>query len=57
VTVEAWETVAGLIAGGMVMAPFAAFIAGKLPKRILMAVVGCLIIGLNYGNIRSVIGF
>ncbi len=57
VTVEAWETVAGLIAGGMVMAPFAAFIAGKLPKRILMAVVGCLIIGLNYGNIRNVIGF
>ena len=56
VTVEAWETVAGLIAGGMVMAPLAAYIAGKLPKRILMAVVGCLIIGLNYGNILKVLG-
>ena len=56
VTVEAWETVAGLIAGGMVMAPRAAYIAGKLPKRILMAVVGCLIIGLNYGNILKVLG-
>ena len=56
VTVEAWETVAGLIAGGMVMAPVAAYIAGKLPKRILMAVVGCLIIGLNYGNILKVLG-
>lgn len=57
VTVEAWETVAGLIAGGMVMAPVAAFISGKLPKRVLMAVVGCLIIGLNYGNVLSVLGF
>ncbi|MFM2310496.1 MAG: hypothetical protein RLY87_2618 [Chloroflexota bacterium] len=56
VTVEAWETVAGLIAGGMVVAPFAAFISGKLPKRVLMAVVGCLIIGLNYGNIVKVLG-
>ena len=56
VTVEAWETVAGLIAGGMVMAPVAAYVAGKLPKRILMAVVGCLIIGLNYGNILKVLG-
>jgi uncharacterized membrane protein YfcA len=56
VTVEAWETVAGLIAGGMVMAPVAAFVAGKLPKRVLMAVVGCLIIGLNYGNILKVLG-
>ncbi len=56
VTVQAWETVAGLIAGGMVVAPFAAYVAGKLPKRILMAVVGCLIIALNYGNILKVIG-
>jgi uncharacterized membrane protein YfcA len=56
VTVEAWETVAGLIAGGMVMAPIAAYVSGKLPKRVLMAVVGCLIVGLNYGNILNVIG-
>jgi hypothetical protein len=54
VTVEAWETVAGLIAGGMVMAPIAAYVSGKLPKRVLMAVVGCLIVGLNYVRKRLI---
>lgn len=51
VNVQAWETVVGLIFGGMVISPFAAMVSGKLPKRLLMAVVGILIIALNYGNV------
>ncbi len=48
VNVQAWETVVGLIFGGMLIAPLAAFVAGKLPKRLLMVVVGLLIMALNY---------
>ena len=51
VNVQAWETVVGLIFGGMLIAPLAAYIAGKLPKRVLMIVVGVLIITLNYATV------
>lgn len=47
VNVEAWETVMGLIFGGMAVSPLAAYIAGKLPKRLLMVIVGIVIIVLN----------
>lgn len=43
VSVQAWESVAGLILGGMIMAPFAAWVAGKLPRKWLMVAVGVLI--------------
>lgn len=43
VSVQAWESVAGLILGGMLMAPFAAWIAGRLPRTWLMVAVGILI--------------
>lgn len=43
VSVQAWESVAGLILGGMVMAPFAAWVAGRLPRNVLMVAVGVLI--------------
>jgi uncharacterized membrane protein YfcA len=43
VSVQAWESVAGLILGGMVMAPFAAWVAGRLPRKLLMVAVGVLI--------------
>lgn len=51
VNVHAWETVVGLIFGGMLISPFAAFLAGKLPKRLLMVIVGVLIMALNYRNL------
>jgi uncharacterized protein len=44
---ELWPIIAGLVIGGVVAAPFAALVAKKLPTRILMGMVGCLIIALS----------
>ena len=38
--------VAGLIVGGLVAAPFAGLIVRKMPARLLMIIVGCLVIAL-----------
>lgn len=42
-----WEKVAGLLTGGILAAPLAAYACKKIPTRILMVMVGCLIIGLS----------
>lgn len=47
VSVQAWESVAGLILGGMMMAPVAAWVAGRLPRKWLMVAVGVLISALS----------
>jgi hypothetical protein len=49
---ENWPTIAGLLAGGAVAAPFAACIAKRLLARTLMILVGVLIIVLS---IRTII--
>jgi uncharacterized membrane protein YfcA len=54
VNVQAWETVVGLIFGGMAVSPLAALLAGKLPKRLLMVAVGLLIVLLNYTHVMRV---
>ncbi len=43
VHVSAWEAITGLIFGGMVMAPIAAWVVGRIPKQWLMVFVGVLI--------------
>ena len=42
-----WQTILGLIIGGVCAAPLAAWICKKIPVRPLLAVVGILIIVLN----------
>ncbi len=40
---ELWPIIAGLVAGGILAAPFAAFMARRLPERPLMFIVGAVI--------------
>jgi uncharacterized membrane protein YfcA len=40
---ELWPIIAGLVAGGVLAAPFAAFMARRLPERPLMFIVGAVI--------------
>jgi uncharacterized membrane protein YfcA len=42
-----WEKIAGLLIGGVLAAPFAAYACKRVPTRILMVMVGLLIIGLS----------
>lgn len=42
-----WEKIAGLIIGGVLAAPLAALVCRKLPRDILMILVGLLITGLS----------
>jgi uncharacterized membrane protein YfcA len=46
-----WEIILGLIIGGVISAPFAAYTCKKLPSRILMAIVGTVIIALSIRNL------
>ena len=42
-----WEIVAGLLIGGVLAAPFGAYIVRRMPARVLMSVIGVLIILLS----------
>lgn len=42
-----WKVVLGLLAGGLVAAPFAAYSCKKIPPRVLMLAAGLLVIGLS----------
>lgn len=44
---EHWEKIAGLILGGVLAAPFAAFLCRRVAPRPLMMMVGLLIVGLS----------
>jgi uncharacterized membrane protein YfcA len=44
VGVQHWNIVLGLIIGGSIAAPFAAKLAGKLPKKTMMIAVGVMVI-------------
>jgi uncharacterized membrane protein YfcA len=46
-----WEKVAGLIIGGVLAAPLAAYACKKIHHRLLMILVGCLIVGLSIRTI------
>jgi uncharacterized membrane protein YfcA len=45
--VQHWEKIVGLIIGGVLAAPLAAYICKRIPSRALMILVGLLIIGLS----------
>lgn len=40
---DLWPIIAGLIIGGVIAAPFAAYAAKHLPDRVLMIIVGCVV--------------
>ena len=46
-----WQTILGLIVGGVCAAPLAAWFCKKIPVRPLLAIVGLLIVGLNLYNL------
>jgi uncharacterized membrane protein YfcA len=46
-----WEKIAGLIIGGILAAPLAAYACTKIHHRLLMILVGCLIVGLSLRTI------
>lgn len=46
-----WQVIIGLIIGGVLAAPFAAFLVKKIKRKPLMIIVGCLIIILSLRNI------
>lgn len=46
-----WKITAGLLIGGVIAAPLAAFVCKKVPARPLMVMVGLLIIGLSVRTI------
>jgi uncharacterized protein len=42
--ISGWQVIAGLILGGMLTAPFAAFLVNKINRKPMMIFVGVLII-------------
>jgi len=48
-----WSTTAGLLLGGVLASPFAAYVCGKVNPRYLMVVVGLVIIGLSLRNVLT----
>lgn len=46
-----WELIIGLIIGGIIAAPFAAYTCKRLHPRILMAIVGVVVIALSIRNL------
>ena len=51
-----WHAVAGLVAGGVIVAPFAARLAGRLPHQPMGTLVGGLIIVVNLLTIVPALG-
>lgn len=51
-----WVTVAGLLAGGVVAAPFAAWLVRGLPARLLGAAAGGMIVLTNIGTLLGAVG-
>ncbi len=49
--VQHWQIIVGLLSGGVIAAPAAAFVCRKVPSRVLMGMVGVLIIGLSVRTI------
>jgi len=46
-----WQIIVGLIAGGVLAAPLAAYVCKRLPTQVLMMIVGTLITALSIRTI------
>ncbi len=53
VGLELWPIISGLVIGGVVAAPFAAYATKRLPDRALMFLVGCVVAILSLRNILN----
>jgi uncharacterized membrane protein YfcA len=51
---ELWPIIAGLIVGGIIAAPFAAYATKRLPDKVLMIIVGCVVAILSLRGIVNV---
>jgi uncharacterized protein len=52
--INSWQVASGLILGGVIAAPFGAFLLNKVPRKPMMVLVGCLVIVLS---IRTLVKF
>ncbi|MEQ1578112.1 MAG: sulfite exporter TauE/SafE family protein [Hyphomicrobium sp.] len=50
-----WPIIAGLIAGGIIAAPFAAYATKHIPDKVLMLIVGCVVVLLSLRTILKAI--
>jgi uncharacterized protein len=55
--IQTWESVAGLILGGVIVAPFAARLTSRIDRKLLMVLVGLLISGLSFWTVARALGF
>lgn len=51
---NSWQVASGLILGGVIAAPFGAFLLGKLPRKPLMVLVGILVISLSIRTLYKI---
>ncbi|MES2794538.1 MAG: sulfite exporter TauE/SafE family protein [Bacteroidota bacterium] len=51
---DSWQVASGLILGGVIAAPFGAFLLGKLPRKPLMIMVGILVIVLSMRTLYKI---
>jgi uncharacterized protein len=49
--IQHWQIVLGLLVGGLIAAPFAAYLVKVLPPRLLMFAVGLLVVALSLWNL------
>jgi uncharacterized protein len=52
-----WQVIAGLAAGGVIAAPFGAFLTKKLPHRPMMVTVGVLVIVMSARTLLKSLGY
>jgi len=50
---EYWQTIVGLIVGGLLAVPLGPYLTKKLPYKTLMLMVGILVVGLSLRNLYS----
>ena len=53
---ELWPIIAGLVVGGVLAAPIAAYAASRVPPRPMMILVGTLVIVISLRNIFKYLG-
>jgi uncharacterized membrane protein YfcA len=53
---DLWPTIAGLVLGGVLAAPFAALVTRKVPDRPLMLLVGAVIVLLSLRGLLQALG-
>jgi len=52
-----WQVIAGLALGGVIAAPFGAYLTKKLPQRPMMVVVGLLVILMSLRTLLKALGY